>query len=217
MKDTNQNQEVLRCQLYLISPPKFEVQGFSANLIAALATRHVSCFQLRLKGADDGDILNTAKALLPICRDYEVPFILNDRPDLAAQLEVEGTHVGQDDMNYKDARRWLGNEAIVGMSCYDSTHMAMVAAESGADYVAFGAFFPTTTKRPKTQATPQLLSSWQQTMTVPCVAIGGITVHNCPLLIKAGADFLAVVSGVWDHPDGASTAVHHFNNLCLRS
>ena len=217
MKHTNKNQRISACQLYLISPPNFEVKDFSLNLIAALATNHVSCFQLRLKGAEDEDILNTGRALLPICQDFEVPFILNDRPDLAAELKAEGAHLGQDDMSYKNARQWLGNDAIVGVSCYDSTHMAMVAAESGADYVAFGAFFPTTTKRPKTQATPQLLSSWQQTMTVPCVAIGGITVHNCPLLIKAGADFLAVVSGVWDHPDGASTAVHHFNNLCLRS
>tara|TARA_B100000686_G_scaffold354343_1_gene464049 strand:- start:1829 stop:2500 length:672 start_codon:yes stop_codon:yes gene_type:complete len=215
VKQSAQNPDLLPCQLYLISPPKFEVRDFSVRLRATLATQHVSCFQLRLKDAEDEDILNTAKTLIPICRDFGVPFLLNDRPDLAAKLEVEGTHIGQDDMAYEDARRWLGADAIVGVSCYDSTHMAMVAAESGADYVAFGAFFATTTKKPRTQADPQILSFWQQTTTIPCVAIGGITVNNCPLLIEAGADFLAVVSGVWDHPKGPSRAVNHFNKLCL--
>lgn len=215
MKNTSQNENSPPCQLYLISPPDFEIRDFSLNLIAALETKYVSCFQLRLKGAEDTDILRVGKALLPICRDYNVPFILNDRPDLAAKLKADGTHVGQDDMDYTDARQWLGNDAVVGVSCYDSTHMAMVAAESGADYVAFGAFFPTTTKQPRTQATPKLLSFWQQTTTVPCVAIGGINVNNCSVLIQAGADFLAVVSGVWDYPGGPSKAVCHFNKLCL--
>ena len=215
MKHTNQNQRISACQLYLISPPTFEVKDFSVNLIEALATTHVSCFQLRLKGAEDEDIMNTARALLPICRDFEVPFILNDRADLAAELKAEGAHLGQDDMSYKSARQWLGKDAIVGVSCYDSTHTAMLAAESGADYVAFGAFFATTTKKPRTQATPHLLSLWQQTTTVPCVAIGGITVENCSRLIKAGADFIAVVSGVWDHPEGPSAAVNQFNKLCV--
>ncbi len=215
MKRPNQDRSIPACQLYLISPPDFEVRDFSTSLHAALATTHVSCFQLRLKGVEDEDILNAGRALLPICRDFEVPFILNDRPDLAAELKAEGAHLGQDDMSYKNARQWLGNDAIIGVSCYDSSHAAMVAAESGADYVAFGAFYATTTKKPRTQATPQLLSLWQQATTIPCVAIGGITVDNCPPLIKAGADFIAVVSGVWNHPEGPSTAVNHFNQLCL--
>ena len=140
-------------------------------------------------------------------------FIVNDRPDLAAELGCDGVHVGQEDTSYAEARRLVGPKAIVGVTAHDSRHLAMEAAEAGADYVAFGAFFPTTTKEPKTSADIELLRWWSQTMVVPVVAIGGITVQNAAPLVEAGADFLAVSAGIWEHPDGPEAAVKAFNAL----
>ncbi len=140
-------------------------------------------------------------------------FILNDRPDLAAELGCDGVHVGQDDASYAEARAAMGPSRIVGVTCHDSRHLAIEAAEAGADYVAFGAFFPTKTKTPKTQADIALLQWWAELMVVPAVAIGGITIANAPALVAAGADFLAVSAGVWEHPDGPEAAVKAFNAL----
>jgi thiamine-phosphate pyrophosphorylase len=166
---------------------------------------------LRLKDADDAAIREAAEALLPVCRDREVPLIMNDRPDLAEQTGCDGSHVGQQDQTYAEARKAVGDGNIVGVTCHDSRHLAMQAAEQGADYVAFGAFFPTTTKTPKGSADIDILEWWSELMVVPCVAIGGITPNNCPPLVRAGVDFLAVVSAVWDHPDGSGAAVRDFN------
>ena len=166
--------------------------------------------QLRLKGASDDEIRRAGRALMPIAQERGVAFILNDRPDLAAEMGADGVHVGADDMPYAQARKLVGPSAIVGVSCYASRHEAMEAAEAGADYVAFGAFFPTRTKEPRARADLELLSWWSAMMTVPCVAIGGITPENCGPLVAAGADFLAVVSAVCDHPEGPTTAVRAF-------
>ncbi len=136
---------------------------------------------------------------------------MNDRPDLAAELGCDGVHVGQDDTPYDEARRILGDNRIVGVTCHDSRHLAMEAADAGADYVALGAFYPTETKTPKSRARPDLLEWWSGIMEVPCVAIGGITVENAAPLVSAGADFLAVSAGVWAHPDGPAAAVRAFN------
>jgi len=152
--------------------------------------------------------------LLPITQKHDVAFILNDRPDLAAELGCDGVHVGQEDASYADARQLLGNDAIVGVTCHDSRHLALEAAEAGADYVAFGAFFDTGTKSPKSRAGQDILTWWSDITEVPCVAIGGITVDNCAPLITAGADFLAVSAGVWAHPDGPGAAVLAFNAAC---
>lgn len=147
-------------------------------------------------------------------QDRDVAFILNDRPDLAAELGCDGVHVGQDDAAYADARRAVGSDAIVGVTCHDSRHLALEAAEAGADYVAFGAFFETGTKAPKSRAGQDLLTWWSDVTEAPCVAIGGITADNCAPLIDAGADFLAVSAGVWTHPDGPGAAVRAFNAAC---
>jgi thiamine-phosphate pyrophosphorylase len=178
----------------------------------------VACLQLRLKGpgdspASDDAIRRACEMLQPVTRKHDVAFILNDRPDLAAELGCDGVHVGQEDTPYKEARQVLGSRAIVGVTCHESRHLAMSAAEAGADYVAFGAFFPTTTKTPKFQARPDILKWWSDIMEAPCVAIGGITVENGASLISAGADFLAVSAGVWAHPDGPAAAVRAFNEL----
>jgi thiamine-phosphate pyrophosphorylase len=199
------------CRLYLVTPPAFDPLRFRDALTQALDAGDVACVQLRLKEAADDDIRRACDILQPIAQRRGVAFLLNDRPDLAAQAGCDGVHVGQEDAPYKEARRLLGADRIVGVTCHDSRHLAIDAAEAGADYVAFGAFFPTTTKPSRYRASLDLLAWWSEVMTVPSVAIGGITPQNCAPLVAAGADFLAVVSAVWDHPDGANTAVRDFN------
>lgn len=199
------------CRLYLISPPEVDLTTFPQALEAALGAGDVACFQLRLKSATDDQVTAAAKTLMPLAHQHEVAFIINDRPDLAAQLGADGTHVGQDDTPYKSARAAVGDEAIVGVTCHDSRHLAMLAGENGADYVAFGAFYDTSTKHAKTRADVDILSWWQQMMEVPCVAIGGITVETIGAISKAGADFAALSSGVWQHPDGPAAAIAALN------
>ena len=200
------------CRLYLVSPPRIAPQDFAGVLKGALAGGDVASFQLRLKQTSDDEIRRAADVLRPLVQSHGAAFILNDRPDLAAELGCDGVHIGQEDAGYAEARAALPN-GIVGVTCHDSRHLAMEAGEAGADYVAFGAFFPTQTKQPKTQADIELLRWWAETMVVPCVAIGGITVANAPALVEAGADFLAVSAGVWEHEAGPEEAVRQFNAL----
>ncbi len=203
-----------RCRLYLITPPRLDdVAAFAAELEAALGAGDVACLQLRLKDASDDVVLTTAAALLPLCHAHDVALIINDRPDLAIQASADGVHVGQDDTPYHDAREALGPDRIVGVTCHDNRHLAMAAGEAGADYVAFGAFFHTATKVPKSHAEMDLLEWWATFFTVPCVAIGGITLENAATVVKAGADFIAVSGGVWSYPGGAAEAVWEFNTL----
>ncbi len=201
------------CRLYLITPPAFDPSAFRDTLAAALDGGDVATLQLRMKETNDEAIREAAGALLPICRDRDVPLIMNDRPDLAKETGCDGVHVGQQVTSSADARTAVGDGGIVGVTCHDSRHLGIEAAEQGADYVAFGAFFPTTTKTAKTAAETDILDWWSELMVVPCVAIGGITPGNCPSLVRAGADFLAVVSAVWDHPDGPGAAVRTFNEV----
>lgn len=203
----------LPCRLYLITPPQIDARSFAPVLESALDAGDVACLQLRLKGATDDDILRAGEILMPLAQTRGVAFIVNDRPDLAKRLGADGAHVGQEDMPYAQARAHLGDNRIVGVTCHDSRHLAMQAAEQGADYVAFGAFFATQTKQPRTMATPALITWWSELFEVPCVAIGGITPENGRPLVEAGADFLAVSSGVWDHAQGAAAAVRAFNSI----
>jgi len=204
------------CRLYLITPPRLEPKGFAETLKRALSGGDVASLQLRLKDVSDDEIMRAGDLLLPIAQRANVAFILNDRPDLAYKIGADGVHVGQEDASYADARAALGPKRIVGVTCHNSRHLAVDAADAGADYVAFGAFFPTATKEPKTRAEPDILEWWSEMMVVPCVAIGGITVENAPPLIEAGADFLAVAAGVWDYPEGPAAAVKAFNALFHR-
>lgn len=201
------------CQLYLLTPPALDPAEFAPLLEAALATGEVPALQIRLKDVDDAAIRAAVQVLLPIAHNHGSAVILNDRPDLAAELGCDGVHIGQEDTPYDEARRIMGAEATVGVTCHDSRDLAYELAEAGADYVAFGAFYETDTKQAKTRAPVELLSDWALTTTVPCVAIGGITVKNCVPLIAAGADFLAVSGGVWNHPDGPAAAVARFAEL----
>ena len=203
----------MRCRLYLITPPKLELEHFSRALGDALSGGDVACVQLRLKDITDDEVLRIGAALKPIVQAAGAAFIVNDRPDLAAHLDADGVHVGQRDASYADARRLMGNERIVGVTCHDSRDLAYDAAAAGADYVAFGAFYPTDTKETSHWAEAELLSIWQESMETPCVAIGGITVTNAEPLVRAGADFLAVSAGVWAHLEGPRAAVAAFNVL----
>jgi thiamine-phosphate pyrophosphorylase len=197
------------CQLYLISP--LDVGGdFPQALAAALEAGPVAAFQFRVKGIDQHGAARLAEPLLAICRARDVAFIVNDDVGLAKRLGADGVHLGQGDGDPRDARAQLGPAAQIGVTCHGSRHLAMEAAEAGADYVAFGAFFPTTTKAVEHHADPALLGWWTTVSEVPCVAIGGITPENCAPLVAAGADFLAVSAGVWAHPGGAAAGVRAF-------
>lgn len=180
-------------------------------LETALDAGDVAALQIRLKPADDATIRAAVARLAPIAQARGVAVILNDRPDLAKETGCDGVHVGQTDAGVAEARRIMGPDAMIGATCHDSRELAMDAAEAGADYVAFGAFFPTDTKATSHRPDPDILGIWQETTEVPCVAIGGITVETAGILSAAGADFVAVSSGVWKHPDGPAAAVKAFN------
>src|SRR4051812_3216884 len=200
------------CRLYLITPPRLDdLAGFGRSLAHALDAGDVAALQIRLKDVGDEIIAAAVDALTPIAAARGVAVILNARPDLAARLGCDGVHVGQEDAPYAEARRLMGRDRIVGVTCHDSRHLAMEAAEAGADYVAFGAVFPTATKAPKTRAELDLLSIWQESMQTPCVAIGGITATNAREVARAGADFVAVSAGVWSHGEGPAAAVKALN------
>jgi thiamine-phosphate pyrophosphorylase len=200
------------CQLYLISP--LDVGGdFSARLEAALAAAPVAAFQFRVKDVSQHEAARLAEPLQAICAAHDVAFIVNDDMALAKRLGADGVHLGQGDGDPVEARRLLGPQAQVGVTCHNSRHLAMEAGETGADYVAFGAFFPTATKDVEHRADPEILTWWQGLFELPCVAIGGITPENAQLLVDAGADFLAVSGGVWDHPEGPAAAVRAFAEL----
>ena len=199
------------CQLYLITPPVIDdLEAFAARLEAALDAGPVAALQIRLKPASDSAITATVRRLAPIARSRDVAVILNDRPDLASALGCDGVHVGQEDASVASARRIMGRSAMIGATCHDSRHLGMEAAEQGADYVAFGAFYPTATKETLHRPELEILTVWQETMEIPSVAIGGITIDNAAPLIAAGADFLAVSAGVWSHPQGPAEAVRRF-------
>jgi thiamine-phosphate pyrophosphorylase len=208
-----------RCRLYLVTPPTVpDIGAFARDLDAATDAGDIACLQLRLKdhagvAAPDAHIRALADRIVRPAQDRGVAVLVNDRPDLAAALHADGVHIGQSDASYIDARRAVGPSAIVGVTCHASRHLALEAAEAGADYVAFGAFFPTDTKAASAHAEPDLLAWWQEMVETPCVAIGGITLANARPLVEAGADFLAVSAGVWRHPQGPATAVAGFNAL----
>lgn len=201
------------CQLYVVSPPAIELPRFVDSLKAALQGGPVAAFQLRLKDVPDAEILRACEALLPVCKAHDVAFILNDRADLAKAAGADGVHLGQGDGSIAEARALLGKDAQIGRTCHDSRHLAMEAGEQGADYVAFGAFYDTTTKPSHYRPAPEILGWWTTISQLPCVAIGGIFPENAAPLVKAGADFIAVVRAVWDHADGPEAGVDAFGEV----
>ncbi len=200
------------CQLYLISP--LEVGGtFPEQLANVLDAGPVAAFQFRVKDMDEHEAAQLAAPLQRICAERDVAFIVNDSISLAKRLGADGVHLGQHDGDVREARERLGKEAQIGVTCHGSRHLALEAGETGADYVAFGAFYPSTTKSVSHEAKPALLRWWHVWSELPSVAIGGITLANAAPLIEAGADFLAVSGGVWQHPGGPAAAVAGFNRL----
>jgi thiamine-phosphate pyrophosphorylase len=203
------------CQLYLISPPAIDI-GFVDRLAAAFDGGDVAAFQLRLKGVDDHAIAALADPIQKLCADREVAFIVNDSIGLAKRLGADGVHLGQEDGDPRDARAQLGPKVQIGVTCHDSRHLSMEAGEAGADYVAFGAFFPTTTKETSHCPDPSILGWWTTLFELPCVAIGGVTAENAAPLVAAGADFLAVSGAVWAHPKGPGAGVAAFAGVLGR-
>ena len=202
------------CQLYLISP--LDVGGdYPARLADALAGGPVAAFQFRVKGVDQHEAARLAEPLRRVCADAEVAFIVNDSVALAKRLGADGVHLGQSDGDPREARLALGPAAQIGVTCHDSRHLAMEAGEAGADYVAFGAFYPTATKETPHRPEPSILGWWSRLFEIPCVAIGGITPANGLPLVEAGADFLAVSSAVWSAADAAA-AVAAFRDVLER-
>lgn len=206
-----------RPRLYLITPPQIEdIPAFLDQFRAAVQGGDVASLQIRLKKGEEIDLAATrevAQAVKRICTAEHIALFINDSPQLARALQVDGVHLGMNDMDITEARELLGPDMIIGATCKNSKHQAMIAGEAGADYVAFGAFHPTQTKADTTLADPEILTWCQMFLTLPCVAIGGITLANAAPLLAAGADFLAVSSGVWDHRDGPAAAVAMFNRL----
>lgn len=195
-------------QLYLISP--LETGGaFPDRLARALDAAPVAAFQFRVKGVEEHAAARLAEPLQRICADREVAFIVNDSVSLAKRLDADGVHLGQGDGDVAEARERLGRTAQIGVTCHASRDLGMGAGDVGADYVAFGAFFPTTTKDVKHHAEPAILTWWQSLFEIPCVAIGGITAENCAPLVRAGADFLAVCGAVWNGDEEQAVKALH--------
>lgn len=200
-------------KIYLISPPKIELKDFSVSLKKAVTTGLVPVFQLRLKDYNRKEIILISKELKKICADNNCLFILNDDYKIALEIGANGVHLGCDDGLISQARKISEENFIIGASCYDSRHLAIMAAEEGADYISFGTFFPSKTKNSKGKPTVDIIKWSAEMMDLPIVAIGGINDGNCRPLIEAGADFVAVISYIWQHPEGVEVAI---KNLSLK-
>ena len=206
----------MKAQVYLLTPPRID-DAFPALLESVLDAGPVAALQIRLKEHSEAEVRSYLPRLIEIARARGVAAIVNDSPDLAREFGADGVHVGLSDTPYAEARATMGKEAIVGVTCHNSRDLAMNAGEKGADYVAFGAFYPTQTKQPKATAPIEILEWWSEIFEIPCVAIGGITPDNARPLIEAGADYIAVSSGVWAYPDGPQAGVEAFSQLLASS
>ncbi len=199
-------------KIYLISPAQIELKTFSVSLKKALGTALTQVFQLRLKNYDLAEVKKIAQELKKICHDNNCLFLLNDFSKIALEIGADGVHLGEEDKSIKIVRENSPSNFIIGASCYDSKHLAMEAGEQGADYLSFGAFFPTKTKASRGKPTTEIIEWCNEMINLPIVAIGGITDKNCSPLIKAGADFLAVISYVWEHPLGEVVALQNLSS-----
>jgi thiamine-phosphate pyrophosphorylase len=209
--------ELTPCQIYLLTPPRIDdLQKFAEDFEAAIAAAPVACLQIRLKDAPKEEIIEAAKTLMPIAHKYNTLVLINDDAEIAAKCGADGVHLGQSDMKINLARELLSGDAIVGITCHNSKDLAFDAAHAGADYVAFGSFFESVTKPDASPADMELLTWWNEAVEIPSIAIGGINLTNARQVVEAGADFIAISSGVWDHKDGPANAVQQFSLLCAQ-
>ena len=205
------------CQIYLLTPPRIDdVAAFAKTLEVVLASAPVACLQIRLKDTLKEEIIDIAKHLIPIAHQYGTLVLINDDPEIAAECEADGVHLGQLDMNINLAKTLLPEGALIGVTCHNSRELAFRAGSDGADYVAFGAFYETSTKPGAQSADLEIITWWHEAIEIPCVAIGGITPDNAQVVIAAGADFIAISSGVWDWQDGPVAAVKLLAELCTQ-
>jgi thiamine-phosphate pyrophosphorylase len=196
-----------KTEIYLISPPIITLDTFLPNLKEALSTGYIGVFQLRLKNISNNDYEVAAREVVSCCHDYGVMCLINDKVEVAAAVGADGVHLGKEDSSYQEARQLLGGDKVIGISCYNSIDDAIIAVENGANYVAFGSFYPTLTKKDTVKASPEILRWWMCNSTIPCVAIGGINEKNVGSLVECGVDFIAVISTVWNHPKGTKYAL----------
>jgi thiamine-phosphate pyrophosphorylase len=199
-------------QIYLISPPQIELKDFSSKLEKALKTGLVPAFQLRLKNYSPSEVKKISQEIKKICDNNNCLFLLNDFHEIALEIGASGVHVGIDDKKISQIRQNSPKNFVIGASCYDSKHLAMEAGEQGADYISFGAFFETQTKISRGKPSVEILNWASEILNLPIVAIGGINDKNCIELIKNGADFLAVISYVWQHPLGVEIAIKNLHH-----
>lgn len=204
-------------KIYLISPPKIELESFSKRLESVLQTGLVPVFQLRLKGYEEGEIKEISKVLIEICHKNNCLFLLNDNLEVALEVEADGVHLGVDDGFIAQARKEAPENFIIGASCYDSKHLAIEAAEQGADYISFGAFFESKTKKSRGNPEPEIITWADEILNVPIVTIGGINSDNCGILVKAGADFISIISYIWDNKKDEVEAVKELYDVIKNS
>ncbi len=208
------------CQIYAITPPVIEneaafLKKLDKALGAAPKNQPVACLQIRLKNLKETALIQLGRSITHIAHKHQTLVLMNDDPAIAKKIGADGAHIGQDDMDYFSSRQLLGKDAIIGVTCHNSKELAFRAANEGADYVAFGAFYETQTKAAKTRADLEILKWWNENIEIPCVAIGGINLSNAQEIISAGADFIALSSGIWDHPQGPEKAIKALSKLCL--
>ena len=189
----------LKSFLYLITPPQIHDINIENKLKNIFQTGVVKVLQLRLKKSKDQEIIDAGKILKTLCKNHNVTLIINDRPDLAHKIGADGVHIGEEDSSIENARAILGKNAIIGVSCYNSKHQAMIAAEKGADYVAFGAFFKSSTKKTTFRANLELLRWAKKKINMPTVAIGGINSSNYKKVLLNGANYIACSSYIWNN------------------
>ena len=199
--------------IYLISPSKIDIKTFPGILSQVLETQAVNVFQLRLKNYIDSDLISITSLLYKICIKKNVTFILNDRIDIAKKLDVDGVHLGKEDGSITYARNILGNQKIIGSSCYNNKSLSIKSQNLGANYVAFGAFFKTATKENTTKIVLSDFKNIRKNIKIPIVGIGGLNKFNIKKLIYLKPDFLAFCSSIWNAKRSPQIEIKSLKNV----